>query len=228
MRKITFGMLPAALALSGAAFAQSSGNFSATVATLQCGLNQTTGTISGGLGGTVLDTTIQTPNSGQTALLIRPSLDIGLFTRTRVSNVLQVAAAAAGVKVRVLIDGKVVAPGTPVGAAAGPGDGWVVFDQRFQQLRSNLASFLGDDCNPDPSVIEPCFAELVLSTLSMHSGDFVAGAVGGGNHAVRVEWQFEPTSATADQAACVGPGVVTVQQVKTFSTGGGIVITNNQ
>jgi hypothetical protein len=35
-----------------------------------------------------------------------------------------------------------------------------------------------------------------------------------------------PTSQTANQAACVGPGVLTVQQVKTFSTGGGIVITS--
>jgi hypothetical protein len=37
---------------------------------------------------------------------------------------------------------------------------------------------------------------------------------------------FVPTSQTADQAACVGPGVLTVQQVKTFSTGGGIIVTD--
>ena len=78
-----------------------------------------------------------------------------------------------------------------------------------------------------PAVIEPCFIETILGTLSMHSGDFVASDMGGGSHTVRLEWQLIPTSATADQAACVGPGVLTVQQVKTFSTGGGIVITDN-
>jgi hypothetical protein len=225
MRKVAVWLVAGALT-SGVAFAQSSGNFAAAVATMQCEINEETGTISGGLGGTVLETTIQTPNSGQTALLIRPSLDIGLFTRTRVPNTLQVATAGAGVEVRVLIDGKVVAPGTPVGAVAGPDDGWVTYDKRFQQLRTNIPSFLGEDCNPDPTVVEPCFIELILSTVSMHSGDFVAGAVGGGSHAVKVEWRFVPTSQTADQAACVGPGVLTVQQVKTFSTGGGIVITS--
>jgi hypothetical protein len=215
------------LLVASVAHAQSSGNFSARIATMQCELNNETGDITGGLGGTVLDTTIQTPNSSQTALLIRPSLDIGLFTRTNVPNSATAATAAAGVSVRVLIDGKVVAPGTPVGATAGAGDGWVAFDKRFQRLRSNIPSFLGDDCNPDDAVVEPCFIELVLSTLSMHSGDFVAGDVGGGDHHVVVEWKFDPTSQTADQAACVGPGVLTVQQVKTFSTGGGIVITDN-
>src|SRR5215475_4857132 len=101
MRTLTCSLLAAGL-MSGVAFAQSSGNFSARIATMQCELNQETGTISGGLGGTLLETTIQTPSSGQTALLIRPSLDIGLYTRTRVPNTLQAAAAAAGVKVRVL------------------------------------------------------------------------------------------------------------------------------
>jgi hypothetical protein len=224
MRTIPIVVLATALT-GGAALAQSSGNFSARIATMQCAINGDTGTVSGGLGGTVLETTIQTPNSSQTALLIRPSLDIGLFTRTHVPNSLQSATALAGVEVRVLIDGNVVAPGEPVGAAAGPDDGWVTFDKRFQQLRTNIPSFLGPDCNPDPAVIEPCSIELVLSTLSMHSGDFVAGNVGGGSHAVRAEWRLVPTSPTADQAACVGPGVLTVEQVKTFSTGGGIVIT---
>jgi len=226
MRGSRFGLL-GLLLMPAVAFGQSSGNFSARIATMQCELNNQTGTISGGLSGNVLETTIQTPNSGQTALLIRPSLGIGLYTRTKVPNSLTEATAIAGVRVRVLIDGKVVAPGEPVGAVAGANDGWVVFNQRFQRLRSNIPSFLGEDCNADPAVIEPCFIETILGTLSMHSGDFVASDMGGGNHAVKLEWQLIPTSATADQAACVGPGVLTVQQVKTFSTGGGIVITDN-
>jgi hypothetical protein len=226
MRGSIFGLL-GSLLMSTMTFAQSSGNFSARIATMQCEINNQTGTISGGLSGNVLETTIQTPNSGQTALLIRPSLDIGLYTRTKVPSSLTEATAIAGVRVRVLLDGKVVAPGVPVGAVAGPNDGWVVFEQRFQRLRSNIPSFLGEDCNPDAAVIEPCFIETILGTLSMHSGDFVVGDTGGGNHNVKLEWQLTPTSASSDQAACVGPGVLTVQQVKTFNTGGGIVVTNN-
>ena len=226
MRGWTLALL-GSLLLPATTLAQSSGNFAARIATMQCELNNQTGTISGGLSGNVLETTIQTPNSGQTALLIRPTLDIGLYTRTKVPSSLTEATAIAGVRVRILIDGKVVAPGTPVGAVAGPNDGWVVVEQRFQRLRSNIPAFLGEDCNPDPAIIEPCFIETILGTLSMHSGDWVVGDTGGGSHNVKLEWQLIPTSPSADQAACVGPGVLTVQQVKTFSTGGGIVVTSN-
>lgn len=215
------------LGLGSVVYAQSSGNFSARIATAQCVINDTTGELSGGLTNTLLETTIKTPNSGQTALVIRPSLLTGLFTRTKVDNTtaLGSATAIAGVRVRVLIDGKVVAPGTPVGAIAGDEDGWIYYDKRFQKLSSNIPSFLGADCNADPLIIEPCYIELILSTLNAGSFDFVVADVGGGDHTLKVEWELIPTAATANEAACVGPGVLTVQQVKTFSTGGGIVIT---
>jgi hypothetical protein len=55
--------------------------------------------------------------------------------------------------------------------------------------------------------------------------DFVVGDVGGGDHTLKVEWQFEDSDSNlSNAAACVGPGVLTVQQVKTFQTGGGIDI----
>jgi len=85
---------------------------------------------------------------------------------------------------------------------------------------------LGADCNPSPDIAEPCCIQLILSTLSAHSFDFVVGDVGGGDHTLTVQWEFELSSAAPNDAtACVGPGVLTVQQVKTFATGGGIVIT---
>jgi len=40
---------------------------------------------------------------------------------------------------RVLIDGNVVAPGTPVGAEAGPDDGWVYCDKRWQQMNQTFS-----------------------------------------------------------------------------------------
>jgi hypothetical protein len=146
----------------------------------------------------------------------------GLFTRSRITQIDTDAAAVAGVQVRVLIDGKVVAPGTPVGIVAGANDGWVFYDKRFQQLSSNLFSQI-DTCGTTSTT--ECFIELITSTLSAHSLDFVVPSVGGGDHTLKMEWRLQPTAAKANEKACVGPGVLTVEQVKTFSTGGGIVIT---
>lgn len=202
--------------------AQSSGNFAASLATAQCVVNDTNGSLTGGIGGTLLETTIKTPSSGSTGLLIRPSLVTGLFTKTRITQYDTDASAVAGVQVRVTIDGKVVAPGTPWGQVATLNDGWVYYDKRFQQLSSNLFAQI-DTCGTTAGTPE-CYMELVQGTLSAHSLDFVIGDVGGGDHVLKAEWRLQPSTATANEKACVGPGVLTVQQVKTFSTSGGIII----
>lgn len=209
-------------AIATLAFAQSSGNFSARVNTTKCLIDNVDGSLNGGIGATVLQTTIKTPNASQTALLIRPSLVSGLFTKTKVDETTTTSTAWAGLQVRVLLDGKVVAPGTPVGAVAGAGDGWVYFNKRWQQINQSFLGLIGA-CAVDPLV--NCSLELILSTLSMNSGDFVVGDVGGGTHIVRVEWRFEDSDATGgNAAACVGPATITVTQVKTFSQSGGIEI----
>lgn len=236
-------LLPALLVLVGLAFTvsvakgQSSGNFAARIGTSQCVVNNTTGALTGGLTVTSLETTIKTPNSSSTALDIRPSMVTGLFTRTKVTSDSSTATAVAGVLVRVLVDGKIVAPGNPAGSQPTDGlpgnladdgndnnDGWVAYNKRFQQLSTNIFGALDDDCDPVTEGIQPCFIELILSTLTANSLDWIAGDVGGGDHNVKVEWMLQPTSANADEAACVGPGVLTVTQVKTFSQSGGIVI----
>jgi hypothetical protein len=138
------------------------------------------------------------------------------------------------------LDGKIVAPGTPAGAQPTDGtpgnladdanpnnDGWVAYNKRFQQLSTNLFNALDSTACDDPAtpdVVEPCFLELILSTLTANSLDWIAGDVGGGEHAVKMEWMLQPTAANANEAACVGPGVLTVTQVKTFSQSGGIVV----
>ena len=215
---------------------QSSGNFAAKIGTTQCVVNDTTGALSGGLTVTSLETTIKTPNSSLTGLDIRPSLVTGLFTKTKVTADSSTATAVAGVRVRVLLDGKIVSPGTPAGSPPSDGtngtvddgnpnnDGWVAYNKRFQQLSTNIFGQLDDDCDPIAEGIQPCFIELILSTLSANSLDWVAGDVGGGVHTVKVEWSLQPTAANANEAACVGPGVLTVTQVKTFSQSGGIEI----
>ncbi len=207
----------------GSVYGESSGNFSAKINTTQCLIDNSTGGLTGGItGDTFLETSIRTPNSQFTALVIRPSLVTGLYTKTKVTETITQATAWAGLKVRVLIDGKVVAPGTPVGAVASPDDGWVYYDKRWQQITQNFLNQI-EACVLNTSL--DCSLELILSTLSAHSMDFVAGDVGGGDHTLKVEWAFEDSDGTGgNAAACVGPGVVTVQQVKTFQTGSGIDI----
>lgn len=226
-------MLPAfavmALAFGPAlARAQSSGNFAAQISTSQCTINTVgglpnSGSLQGG-GGTVLDTSIKTPNSQFTTLLITPSLVTGLFTNTAVTQDMQSSAVSAAVVVKVTLDGNPVAPAT----ASQPN---VIYDQRFQQLSANnFDQFMS--C----SIMNNCSVDLVTSTLAAHSFNFVAPNVGGGTHNLKVQWAFECTNNagapvpctdvyTANTAgACAGPGTVTVTQVKAFSQSGGVSV----
>ncbi len=238
MVSIVFAL--AILFIGSVAFAQSSGNFSARVNTTKCLIDDTDGSLSTGIGATMLTTTIKTPDSKWTALVIRPSLVSGLFTKTRVTDEVSTSTASAGLQVRVLLDNKVVAPGTPVGCDVtikqelcpgtqikGIDAGWVYYDKRWQQINQNFLSIIKQ--LSDTAGITPAgglYLELILSTLSAHSLDYVVEDVGGGTHDLVVEWKFEDSDATgSNAAACVGPAVVTVEQVKTFSSGGGIEIT---
>src|SRR5512139_1765017 len=183
---LVFG-LAIVLGIGSLAYAQSSGNFSAILNTTQCLIDNNDGSLDGGITATYLETTIKTPNSASTALVIRPSLVTGLYTKTKVTETVATATAWAGVRVRVLIDGKVVAPGTPVGGT-GANDGWVFYDKRWQQLSSNL---FGQILTCGTTVGTPdCFIELVLSTLAAHSFDYVVGDVGVGEHTLKVEWRL--------------------------------------
>jgi hypothetical protein len=224
------GLAFAALALFGtSAWAQSSGNFTANVQTTQCTMNTVPGVgTPGSLNDTqpinLLTTTIQTPNSKFTTLLIRPSLVTGLFTSTGV-DADQYSGNSAAVKVYVLLDGKPVAPATPSQTG-------IIYDQRFQQLSMADASAM-TTC----AATNDCDTALVMSTLSAHSFDFVAPNVGGGNHTLQVGWRFQCTDNTGAMVpcstaytmntagACAGPGSVTVTQVKNFSQNTPIVIT---
>jgi hypothetical protein len=217
-----------AIAIGGSAFAQSSGNFTAYVATAQCALATDTGTLSGGLAGdTVLSATIKTPNSSQTALLITPSLVTGLFTNTNISGSSgggsKSSNATAEIQVQVTLDGKPVAPATN----ASP---YVTYDERFQQISTNLFNQISE-CTSS----SPCNLDLLLSTLSAHSFNFVAPSVGGGSHTVNVSWVIScfvngtqvacsQSSTTSSAAGCVGPGSVTIQQVQNFSQDGTITV----
>ncbi len=218
--RISIGMVVVLFA-AAPLFAQSSGNFAAKLNTTQCVINDD-GTLGSGMTVDYLSTTLKTPNAA--ALVIRPSLVTGLFTKTTVTKLSPDVTAIAGVKVRVLLDDKTV---VPPGTQAAPGvvadtDGWVYYDKRFQQLSTNIFSGI---LTCGTTNTDDCFLGLLLSTLSAHSIDFVADNVAVGTHTLRVQWSLESGGLNGGEAkACVGPGVLTVEQVKTFSTGGGIIV----
>lgn len=231
MKKLTQVLTIAAIAALFApatTTAQSSGNFTANVQTTQCTMNTVPGVgTPGSLTDTnpvnLLTTTIQTPNSKFTTLLIRPSLVTGLFTSTGVDPN-QYSGNSAAVKVYVLLDGQPVAPATTSQTG-------IIYDQRFQQLSMADASAM-TTC----AATNDCDTALVMSTLSAHSFDFVAPNVGGGNHTLKVGWRFQCTDNSGNMVACntaytmntagacAGPGTVTVTQVKNFSQNTPIVI----
>lgn len=216
----------ALLLCSTAALAQSSGNFASALSTQQCKLSSSTGALSGGASNHLLTTSIQTPNSSQTTLLIRPSFVTGLYGNTYITSTQSTASQTAEVVVSVLLDGKPVLPSTA-------SDPTVTYDARFQQISTQMWTQIAECQNNDK-----CDFDMILSTLSAHSFDFVAPNVGQGSHQLDVSWTMEcddgsgspsaskcsTTFANNTAAACVGPGVVTVTQTKAFSQSGGVTI----
>ena len=240
MRKAA-AIAAAVMILCGLGFGQSSGNFSATGSGTACVLNNTTGALSGGIpipGNFTAN--ISTNAAKGTTLLIRPSLVTGLFTDTKISTSVSSATADVGIQVCVTVDGS--------GAGVLPAS-CVIYDQRFQQLSSQLFSQLTEcttttACNLTAPTPLPCPAnftcssttgagvclnnlcniELILSTLSAHSFDFVVQPGFGKPHAVEASWSLVNTTNTpgGTTMACAGPGILTVTQTQVFNNSGSL------
>jgi hypothetical protein len=202
------------------AMAQSSGNASwgidQTQCAISCGANDPscTSTVFPGFNNTGVAkvvTTIQTPSSGSTSLIIRPSAVTGLYTNTNVTKLSSFAAANAQVTATVKMDGEPI-----------PGLSTVVYDQRLQQLSTNIFTNVGQYCGTDPitGVLIPCNFDMIQATLSAHSYDFVVqnpNANGTNNHTIEVDFAIQnPASSNSSAGACVGPVTLTVEQVKAF------------
>src|SRR5215831_17751236 len=149
MKVLSLATASIALLGTGIALAQSSGNFSATGYSPTCMISQSDGTFSGGTctvgaPGTsskcgMMSAPISiSPGNGNT-LLIRPSLVTGLYTNTNLlssnqkSSGITVATADVGIQVCVTVDG--------LGAGVAPAS-CVTYDERFQQLSTNLFSVI--------------------------------------------------------------------------------------
>src|SRR5262249_15597647 len=148
-----------------------------------------------------------------TTLDIRPSLVTGLFTQTKIDTSVPSSSADIGIEVCVTVDNS--------GAGILP-KSCVVYDQRFQQISSQLFSQISTcfstvtttactvdaDCSPlgagficnNPTgnalagvcVSGPnplCNFDLILSTLSAHSFDFVIAVDNKKPHVVDMTWK---------------------------------------
>ncbi len=236
------GAFAVAMLVGPIAFAQSSGNFSASGSSAACTIGGG-GVLSGGITTSSFTANISTSNGNGTTLDIRPSLVTGLFTDTKISTSVSTASADVGIQVCVKVDG------SSAGILPAP---CVIYDQRFQQISSQLFSQLaacqlvtsttctttadcptGDTCNnptgasgaglctaPNPL----CNFDLILSTLSAHSFDFVVPVGIGKPHVITTSWGTVGAGVIGDAhvGSCVGPGIVTVTQVKTFNNSGSL------
>jgi hypothetical protein len=242
-RKTLGSVLAIATLVAPVAFAQPSGNFSASGSSTACTIGSG-GVLSGGITASSFTANISTSNGSGTTLDIRPSLVTGLFTDTKINASVSTASADVGIQVCVKVDG------SDAGILPAP---CVTYDERFQQISSQLFSQLAAcqlvtstttctttaDCaglgstytcnNPTGGsgtglcvVPNPlCNFELILSTLSAHSFDFIVPVGIGKPHTIVTSWNTTGNP-NSNAMSCVGPGIVTVTQVKTFNNSGSL------
>jgi hypothetical protein len=207
--------LPMLIGTANAQTSQPSSKVTAKTANLVL-LPETTGT---GDWVTLLANTIKTAN--QKDLFIGSSLEVGLFTQTKVkSRNLQsdTSFALASVEVRVLVDDKIAEPGV------------VVFGRRAQTLTSMLEGAIANCLTLvtnadgsvsivlDPDCVTPEEIELILSTMDAATFNFVGIDVPVGVHKISVQARID-TSGSAETGSfsatgTVGKGTLTVESVR--------------
>jgi hypothetical protein len=203
-----------------AAFAQSSGSFSAQISNVEiipvvvcsAGTLSTSGSTScSNTGANFLNAQVKTSNGG-TSLLLTASLESTILTDTSVNggSGKQSATAEGSVFVTATVDG-VEAPvgctsNCPNGVAYPPE---VTMNERSQTLSANL----GDICSTVSGVVvctTPESIELVLSTTSANSFTFVAPNMSQGTHTVALNIGVSTsanTSSSLNAGALVNVGV---------------------
>lgn len=216
--KVSWGF---AIALLGAAlgtspvFAQSSGSFNFSSDSTAC--TDIGGLLGDGSTHTSLKTTMKVSSGSGVALVIRPSAVTGLLTTTSVSGKLGGGTVSGSAQAAVTFSVAV----TPLSGQAPPTvtpSAPVTYDDRFLQISTNLFNLLSV-CTD----LTPCQLDVSETSLSAHSYDFVVTGLSSGNYGITVSWA-PTTIATAPNTAmtCVGPVVITAQQVKIFQQNTGI------
>jgi len=180
---------------------------------------------------TVMSANIKTSNT--TDLFISPSLVTGLYTNTQVKGKTsgtpssETAAATGSVAVRVLLDCTNCAPadGTPQSTTANfttagqpdPNGTGIVYDARIQQLTATLGQAITNTCLDLTSLTNTCPPEeidLILSTTSAHTFNFIMLNVGNGQHTITVQARLNAGQVCTNNNAN-GSGGVTCTNVNT-------------
>jgi hypothetical protein len=212
MRKVTLlftVLFVTALYNSTPVLAQSSGSFSASYGATQCAISNNDGTLTPGIAGNSLpDVVVKVSSGNGVALVITPSLVTGLYTQNKLSQLTPTATQNVGLRVKVLVDNSTL---NVVPEIISNSDG-VIYDQRFIQVNASFLSGL-------LTCLNDCFT-MVQSTLSAHSFHFYVSNLAPGTHAIKVSWDI--VGGGNGEGTCVGPGTLTVEQVKNFSFNSGI------
>lgn len=149
---------------------------------------------------TVMNAAVKT--STNKTLFVSPSLITGLYTNTQVkgNGSSQTATAVASVAVRVLLDcsncGNVGAVQTqpasfPAAGFPDAGGSGIVFDARIQQLTATLGQAITSTCLIDITTCSPELVDLILSTTSAHSFNFILTQVGAGQHTITIQARLD-------------------------------------
>lgn len=154
---------------------------------------------------TVMNASLKTSNT--TDLFISPSLVTGLYTDTQVKGkttgtpTSETATAVGSVAVRVLLDctncadlGKAqgaAATYTKAGSPDSGGNG-IIYDARIQQLTATLGQAITNTCltfdgTTLSNTCPPEVIDLILSTTSAHTFNFIMLNVGNGTHTITVQ-----------------------------------------
>ncbi len=149
---------------------------------------------------TVMNAAVKT--STNKTLFVSPSLVTGLYTNTQVkgNGSSQTATAVASVAVRVLLDctncgnsgalqtqaAQFTVPGFPDAGGSG-----IVFDARIQQLTATLGQAITSTCIVDITTCSQEVVDLILSTTSAHTFNFILTEVGAGQHTITVQARLD-------------------------------------
>jgi len=226
MKKMTLvaTLFVIATLIAPAAFAQSSGSFNFASLPLQCVVNNSSGALTGGVGGTVtsLKTTMKTSSGNGNVFVINPSAVVGLLTNVTISSKQTTAStsAQAGVDFQVTVTplsgqaDPVVIPSTPI-----------TYEDRFIKLSSNLFTAIATQCLANTDGSGGCYISFDESTLGAHSFNWIVTNLQSGNYGVTVQWT--PSTLVSDgtyaaAATCVGPVNIIVTQNKIFTPSTGI------
>jgi hypothetical protein len=197
------------------AFAQSSGSFNFSADTTEC--TDIAGLLGGGTTITSIHTTMKVSSSTGVALVVRPSAVTGLLTNvslaSKLGSALSTGSAQASIRFMVTV--------TPLSGQPAPHvtpSGPVTYDDRFTQVSTNVFGLLSTCTDA-----VPCTFDFNQTTLSAHSFDFVVTGLRAGSYGIAVSWTPSTNFTAPSRAlACVGPVVVTTEQVKIFNQSTGI------